>query len=205
MTENEQLLKINKWLKNYSDYIDSKRIKDIIDYENGDCELVFYDRRISGYTIMDIEELPYNKNISEAINLKFGKPCIPTDRFVFYSYCVAIPYSFDYLLKNPKGRELNSFAKYGIYGFKNHMGCMKIPCSTFDDFNSLFAPAIEDFQFNSKRKEEFINLIEELNNIKNETPKIYMVLNHQTTPMNGFFIMLLEYIDKLYLLQIINE
>lgn len=88
----------------------------------------------------------------------------------------------------------------GIADIKNDTTTHEaIPVTHFDDFNGLFAPAIEQFKFNQSRKDSFLSLLEGLNQIKQEKPHLYIILNHTTTPIEGYFLMLLEYSDVLYL------
>lgn len=200
MKEQEKVNEINCFLKKYVELIDSREINYVDEYNT----IHFLNRRRDTYTTMSITELPYNPNVQDAINKKFGFPRLYDHTTDYYCYYHAIPYDYRYLYMNPSnGLRCDYYSICGIQAYKNReIGHEALSVTNFDDFNGLFAPAIEQFQFNKTRKMDFLNLLDELNKIKNEQPNLFIILNHDSNPVEGFFIMLLQYSDKLYLFRV---
>ena len=195
MTEKEKIHQINDFLKEYNDCINNHNVLGV---DNANQVILDNCRRTS-HSIMLLEEIEYKNNVQEALESVFGKPILNED---FYHYLYAIPYDYKYLYNNPsdwKVNFLNYYPSCGIEKIKDSEGCDIVAVTHFDDFNGLFAPAFEQFKFNQTRKEQFLTLLAELNQIKSEEPKLYMILNHQCCLVEGYFLMLLEYSNNLYL------
>lgn len=197
MTEQEKINEINRFLNKYVELIDSKEIGYIDEHNT----VRFLNRRRDTYTTISITELPYTPNVQDAINKRFGCPKLYNNTTAYYCYYHAIPYDYRYLYMSPCSRfRYDYYSTCGIQAYKDkETSHDALPVTSFDDFNGLFAPAIEQFQFNKTRKTNFLNLLDELNIIKGEQPNLFIILNHASNPVDGFFIMLLQYSDRLYL------
>lgn len=197
MTEKEKINQINQFLEEYNDYINSR---EIIGISIANDVILANKRRIT-YSRMELDEIEKKDSVQESIDSFFHKPTLMGNGG-FFNYFHAIPYDLKYLYANPDEWDTNFLDYYhscGIADIKNRTTLHDaIPVTHFDDFNGLFAPAIEQFKFNQTRKDCFMSLLEDLNQIKQEEPKLYIVLNHGH-PMEGYFLMLLEYSNTLYL------
>lgn len=202
MTEQKKINEINDFLKKYAELINGREIAYIDEYNI----IHFQNRHRYTYTKMSIIELPYTKNVQDAIDTRLGSPRLYDDATDYYCYYHAIPYDYKYLSINPSESRSDYYLSCGIYYYKSRETSHNaLPVTSFDDFNGLFAPAIEQFQFNKARKKDFLNLLDELNNIKNEQPNLFIILNHASNPIEGFFIMLLQYSDKIYLFRVTDN
>lgn len=198
MTEKQKIDEINEFLKEYNDYINSQEVIGVSDSN----EVILDNKRRIQYSKMEMLEIEKKDTVQEAIDSFFHKPAF-MGHGNFYGYFHAIPYDYQYLYANPTEWEMDYLDYHhvcGVEDIKNHTTTHDvIPLTAFDDFNALFSPAIEQFEFNQDRKNRFMSLLEELSQIKKEKPRLYMILNHTPTPIDGYFIMLLEYSDALYL------